>query len=180
VAWWDLFVVSLVFEMARAALTTEVGKEFGFVKARKRKDREDGSRWGWRGNSGNRCSGNGQWEVLDGDVGKQNVLDDFFKLDMCIHVLILGGSGILELGAYYISLLGSDISKDVKEVGQDDSRVGKDGSGDEGQGAVCVEMRDRMITVQAGVIPGVVGTIKEVLNNLVGGSDVLLVDVVNL
>jgi hypothetical protein len=37
-----------------------------------------------------------------------------------------------------------------------------------------------MITIWAGVIPGVVGTIEVVLDDLVGGSDVDLVSVVNL
>jgi hypothetical protein len=46
------------------------------------------------------------------------VLDDFFKLEVDVGILIFGGQGILKLGAYYVSLLGGDIGEDVEEVGQ--------------------------------------------------------------
>jgi hypothetical protein len=37
-----------------------------------------------------------------------------------------------------------------------------------------------MITTQAGVVPGVVKTIEVALYDLVGGSDIDLIDIVNL
>jgi hypothetical protein len=95
-----------------------------------------------------------------------------------ILILVLGGRGILELQAFYISLLQGDVGKDVKEVGRGDGGVGEDGDGQ--QGAEGVETRDQTITVWARVIPGVMGTVEEVLDDLAGGGDVLLVDVVNL
>jgi hypothetical protein len=48
------------------------------------------------------------------------MLSDFLKLEVDIDVLVLGGQGIQKLGAYYISLLGSNISEDMEEVGQGD------------------------------------------------------------
>ena len=36
------------------------------------------------------------------------------------------------------------------------------------------------VAIRAWIVPGIVGTIEEVLNSLVGGGDVDLVDIVNL
>jgi hypothetical protein len=78
------------------------------------------------------------------------------------------------LGAYYVSLLGSNISKDVEEVGWG----GNDGGW--GRGAIGIGARSGAITTWAGVILGVVGTIEVVLDDLVGSGDVDLIGVVDL
>jgi hypothetical protein len=70
-----------------------------------------------------------------------------------VRILVLEGRGVLKLGAYDVSLLGGDISKDVEEVGWG----GDDGG--RGSGAVDVEACSGAFTTWAGVIPGVVGTI---------------------
>ena len=57
-----------------------------------------------------------------------------------------------------------------KEGGQADRRVGKDGDSEQGG----------RVTVGTWIIPSVVGAIEEVLNDLVGGSNVNLVDIINL
>jgi hypothetical protein len=82
------------------------------------------------------------------------------------------------LRAFYVSLLGSDVSKDVEEVGQGDGGVGEDGGGDEGQGAVLVVMR--AVTIQAWIVLGIVRTVEKVLDDLGGGGEVLLINVINL
>jgi hypothetical protein len=41
-------------------------------------------------------------------------------------------------------------------------------------------MQDRAVTIQAWIVPGVVRAVEEVLNDLGGGSNVLLVDVIDL
>jgi hypothetical protein len=101
------------------------------------------------------------------------MLDDFFKLKMDVGVLMFGGWEVLKLGAYYISLLGGDVGKDMKEVGW-----GCDGG--QGQGAIGVGMWGEMITTQAEVVPGVVGTIEVVLYDLVSGGNIDLIGIVNL
>ena len=75
-----------------------------------------------------------------------------------------------------------ELSKNVEEVGRGDGRVRKDeGRGSDGNwrerdgGGRAAVRRD----VGGWVIPGVVGATEEVLNNLLGGDDVNLVDVVN-
>jgi hypothetical protein len=80
----------------------------------------------------------------------------------------------LELRAYNVVLLGSDVGEDVKEVGW--------GGDDRGQGAGAIggAARDKMITTWTRVIPGVVGAIEVVLDNLVGSGNVDLVSVVDL
>jgi hypothetical protein len=78
------------------------------------------------------------------------------------------------LGACNVSLLGSDIGEDVKEVGQ-----GCDDGG-WGQGAIDIEVCGRAVTTWAGIVPDVVRTIEVVLDNLVGGGDIDLISVVNL
>jgi hypothetical protein len=44
------------------------------------------------------------------------MLDNFFKLEVNVGVLVLRGWGVLKLRAYNISLLGGDISKDMEKV----------------------------------------------------------------
>jgi hypothetical protein len=100
----------------------EVREELGFWGKREREDREDGSGWGGRGNDGNRGFSDGWQEVLYWDVGKRDLLDDFFELQVDIGILVLRGQGILKLGAYNVSLLGSDVGEDVEKVGQGDDR----------------------------------------------------------
>jgi hypothetical protein len=152
----------------------EVGEELGFWGDREQEVGEDGSRWGRRGNDGDRGFSNRQWEVFNGDVSKRDALDDLFKLMVDVGVLMFWGWGVLKLRAYYVSLLGGDVGKDVEEVGQS----GDDGGW--GWGAVGIDACSRVITTWAGVIPGVMGTIEIVLDDLVGSDDVDLVDIVNL
>jgi hypothetical protein len=156
----------------------EVWEEFGFVKAGKREDGEDGSGRAWRGDAGYGGSGDRRQEVLDWDVGKRDTLNDFFELAVGILVLVLGLGGVLKLRAFYVSLLGGDVSEDAKEVGRSDSGVREDSGGDEGQGAVLVETR--AVTIRAWIVPGVVRTIEKVLDDLGSSSEVLLVDVIDL
>jgi hypothetical protein len=94
-------------------------------------------------------------------------------LEVDVFVLMLGGWGILKLGALNISLLGGNVGEDMKEV----RWGGNDGWG---RGAVGVKAHGRAITTWAGVVPGVVGTIEVVLDNLIGSGDIDLVDVVDL
>jgi hypothetical protein len=44
------------------------------------------------------------------------MLNDFFKLKVDVGVLMFRGWGVLKLGAYYVSLLGGNIGKDMEEV----------------------------------------------------------------
>jgi hypothetical protein len=56
-----------------------------------------------------------------------------------IGIIVFRGQGILKLGAYYISQLGSSISEDVEEVGQG-------GNGGRGWRAIGIETWGDMIT----------------------------------
>ena len=60
---------------------------------------KDRSGWGRRGDSGNRGFDNGGREILNRDVHKWDVVDNFFKLKVDISVLCFVGQGVLELGA---------------------------------------------------------------------------------
>ena len=79
-----------------------------------------------------------------------------------------------------------ELSKDVEEVGRGDRWVGKDeGRGGDrnwrernGRGWAAAGMGVRR-GVGGWVIPGVVGAVEEILDNLVGGGDVDLIDVVD-
>jgi hypothetical protein len=135
--------------------------------------REDGSGRGRRGDNGNGGFSDRWQEVFYGDISKGDLFNNFFKLEVDVGILVLRGWGILKLRAYYVSLLGGNIGKDVEEVGWG-------GGKGQGWGAIGVEMWGRAITTRAGVVSGVVGTIKVVLDDLVGGGNVNLVDVVNL
>ena len=75
-----------------------------------------------------------------------------------------------------------ELSKNVEEVGRGDGRIGKD----KGQGGDRNRRewdgRSRAATgrgVGRGVVPGVVGAIEEILNNLLGGDDIDLIDIVD-
>jgi hypothetical protein len=50
------------------------------------------------------------------------MLNNFLELEVNVGVLVLRGQGVLKLGAYNISLLGSDVGKDMEEVGQGGNR----------------------------------------------------------
>jgi hypothetical protein len=84
----------------------------------------------------------------------------------------------LKLWAFDVSLLRGDVGKDVEEVGQGDSGVREDGGGDEGRGAVLVKMR--AVAIWAWIVPGVVRTVEKVLDDLIGGGEVLLINVIDL
>ena len=79
-----------------------------------------------------------------------------------------------------------ELGKDVEEVGRGDRRIGKDeGQGgdrnwreQDGRGRAAVGMSVGR-GVGGGVVPGVVGAVEEILNNLVGGGDVDLINVVD-
>jgi hypothetical protein len=108
------------------------------------------------------------------NVGEWDALNNFFKLKMDIGILLLGGWGVLKLRAYNVSLLGSSVGKNMEKVGWGCNNRGW------GQGAIGVEMQGGAITTRTGVIPSVVRTIEVVLNDLVGGSNIDLVSVVDL
>jgi hypothetical protein len=153
----------------------EVRKELGFWGKREWEVRKDGSGWGRGGNDGDGGFDNRWWEVFYWDVGKQDALDYFFELEVDIGILVLGSWGVLKLRAYDVSLLGSDVSKDMEKVGW-----GGDGGWGWQWGAVGVGAWGGAITSWAGVVLGVVRTIKIVLNDLVGSSNIDLVGVVDL
>jgi hypothetical protein len=92
--------------------------------------------------------------------------------------LVLGGGGVLELRAFYVSLLRGDVGEDIKEVGRGDGGIGEDGGRDKGRGAILVETR--AVAIWAWIVPSVVRAVEEVLDDLVGGGEVLLVDVIDL
>jgi hypothetical protein len=157
----------------------EVWEELGFVEAGEREDGEDGSGQAWGGDTSNRGFSDGRREVFDGDVSKGDVVDDVLKLAVCVLVLVFVGRGVLELRAFYVSLLGGDVSEDVEEVWRGDGGIGEDGGGDEGRGAVLVATR-AVTTFWTWIVPGVVRTVEKVLDYLGGGGEVLLVDVIDL
>ena len=75
-----------------------------------------------------------------------------------------------------------EFSKNVEEVGRGDGRVRKDeGWGGDGNwrewdgGGQAAARRG----IGGWIIPGVVGAIEEILNDLLGGDDIDLVDVVD-
>ena len=80
----------------------------------------------------------------------------------------------------------SELSKDVEEVGRGDRRIGKnEGRGGDGNwrerdgwGGAAMGMSIGR-GVGGGVVPGVVGAVEEILNNLVGGGDVDLINIVD-
>jgi hypothetical protein len=151
----------------------EMGEELGFWVKREWEDRKDGNRQGRGGDDSDGSFSNGQQEILYGDISKQNMLDNFFELKVDIGVLVLGGQGILKLRAYYISLLDGNVSEDMEEVGWGYDRG-------QGQRAVGIKTWGEAITTRAGVVSGVVRTVEVVLDNLVGGSNIDLVNIVNL
>ena len=79
-----------------------------------------------------------------------------------------------------------ELGKDVEKVGWGDRRFGEDeGRGDNGNGREQ-DGRGRATAgmgvrggVGRGVIPRVVGAIEEILNDLLGGNDVDLIDIVD-
>ena len=79
-----------------------------------------------------------------------------------------------------------ELSKNVEEVGRGDGQVRKDegqgGDGDwqewDGGGRAAARVGGRR-GVGGWVVPGVVGAIEEILDNLLGGDDVDLLDVVD-
>ena len=116
-----------------------------------------------------------------------------------MDVGVLGfGVGVLELWTREVVLLGGDIGEYFEEVGRggnkdgggeserDDGQRVNDKWGEEGgraNGGIGEEWDSEAaggVTIRAWIVPGVVRAIEEVLNDLVGGADVYLVDVVNL
>jgi hypothetical protein len=151
-----------------------VGEELGFRGDGEREVGENGSGRGGGGDNSDGGFNNGRREILEGDVSEGDLLDNFFELEVDVGVLMFGGQGILKLRAYYVSLLGGDVGEDVEEIGQ--------GGDDGGRGAraVLVAVRGEVVTTWAGVIPGIVGAIQVVLDDLIGGGDVDLINVVDL
>jgi hypothetical protein len=152
----------------------EVREELSFRGDGEREVGEDGSGRGRGGDDSDRGFNDGRREVLEGDVGEGDSFDNFFELKVDVCVLMFGGQGVLKLGAYDVSLLGGDISEDVEEVG----RGGDDGG--RGAGAVNIAACGEVVATWAGVVPGVVGAIQVLLDNLIGGGDIDLVGVVDL
>jgi hypothetical protein len=58
----------------------KVREELSFRSDGEREVGDDRSGWGWGGDDGNRSFNNGWWEILDGDIGKGDLLNDFLKL----------------------------------------------------------------------------------------------------
>ena len=156
------------------------------------------SRWGGRRDGGNRGNDDRQWKVLNWDVSEGDVLNYFLKMLMDVCVLQLG-VWVLELRTDNVVLLGGDISKDLKEV----ERSGDKGGGGWSEGDNGWQVDDKgglkkgrqadrrvgehgdsewggAIAFWTQVVPGVVGTIEEVLDDLVSSGDVYLVNIVNL
>ena len=175
----------------------EIGEEVSFWEDWETKGAARRSRWGWGWDDSNGGNNNGRREVLNRDVGKQDALDDFFKL--LVDVCILGfGIRVLKLRTREVVLLGCDVGENFKEVGwggnkdrrsggnRDDGRRIDNEQGKEGgwaDGRVREDGGSKWggcVAVRTWIVPSVVGAIEEVLDNLVGGSDVYLIDVVNL
>ena len=116
-------------------------------------------------------------------------------MDVCVLWLRVK---VLELRTREVVLLGGNVGKYLEEVGWGGNKSGR-GRGDRdngwridnerGQEGGRADGRVRedgdseqggCIAVGTWIIPSVVGAIEEVLNDLVGGGDVYLVDIVNL
>ena len=175
----------------------EVGEEVCFWKNREAKDATRGGRWGRRRDDSNGGSSDRRQEVFYWDVRKWDALDYFLKLLVDVGVLGLR-VGVLKLTTREVVLLGGDVGEYFEEIGwssdkdrggggdwddrrQVDDKWGKEGGRTDGR---IREDRDSewggRVAVGAWIIPSVVGAIEEILDNLVGGSDVYLVDIVNL
>ena len=74
--------------------------------------------------------------------------------------------------------MGGDVSEDVKEVGRGVNTV--DGDERRGRGNAVTFTSGARAIEGGGIVPGVVRTVEEVLDDLVGGGDVELVNVVKL
>ena len=80
----------------------EVGEELVFGVAgddREGEFRKDRSRWGGRGNDGDRGFDYGGREIFNRDVRKGDSVDNFFELKVDVSVLCFVGGGILKLRA---------------------------------------------------------------------------------
>jgi hypothetical protein len=117
----------------------KMGEEFSFQGIREWEVGKDRSRWGGGGDDGDGSFDDRQREVLDGDISERDMLDYFLKLKVDIGVLVFGG-WVLELRAYNVSLLGSNVGEDVKEVGW-----GSDNGG-QGWGAIGIGAHGGAIT----------------------------------
>ena len=71
-----------------------------------------------------------------------------------------------------------DIGEDVEEVGQGVDVINSNDGRDRGN-TVTFTSGARAIE-GAGIIPGVVGTIEKVLDDLVGGGDIELINIIKL
>ena len=74
--------------------------------------------------------------------------------------------------------MSSDIGEDVEEVGRGVDTI--DSNKRRGRGNTVTFTSGAGAIERAGVVPSVVGTIEKVLDDLVGGGDVELVNVVKL
>ena len=74
--------------------------------------------------------------------------------------------------------MGGDVGEDVEEVGRGVDTIDSDER--RGGGNAVTFLSGARAIEGAWVIPSVVGTVEKVLDDLVGGGDVQLVDVVNL
>jgi hypothetical protein len=135
---------------------------------------KDRSGWSRGGDDGDGGFSDRWQEVFNGDISKGDSFDNFFELVVDVSVLLFGDRRVLKLGAYNVSLLDGDIGEDVEEVGQ-----GGDDGGRE-RGAIGVKVHGGVIATWARVIPGIVGAIQVLLDDLVGGGDIDLVGVVDL
>ena len=66
----------------------------------------------------------------------------------------------------------------MEEVGQGVDAIDSDNGGDRGNAVMFASGAGAI--KRAGVVPGVVGTIEEVLDNLIGSSDIELINIIKL
>ena len=116
-------------------------------------------------------------------------------MDVCI---LWFGVRVLKLRTREVVLLGGDVGEYFEEIGQGSNKNGgSGGDGDDGQqiddewgeedGRADGRVREDRdgeacggVTIWARIVPGIVWAIEEVLNDLVGGSNIYLVNIVNL
>ena len=175
----------------------EVGEKVRFWEDREAEDATRGSRRGRRRDDSDRGGNDRQREVFYWDIRKWDTLDYFLKLLVDVGILGLWVR-VFKLRTREVVLLGGNIGEYFKEVGQgsdkdrggggdrDDGRQINDEWGKKGGWADRGVREDgdsewgRHVAVGTWIIPSVVGAIEEILNNLVGGGNVDLINVINL
>ena len=193
----DLVLVQVMVGGGARRGSEEVREELSFREDREREDTMRRGRRGGRRDGADRGGNDGQREVLYWDISKRDMLDNLLELLVDIGVLWFR-VGVLELRTREVVLLGGNVGENLKEVRQGGNKDGRgrgdrndgrrinDEQGEEGRRADRGVREDGDgevaggVAIRAWIVPGVVQAIEEVLNDLVGGGDIYLVDVVNL